>query len=475
MGPHLTAAQLSRLLGPWTDAAPRLADALAATIGDLVDRGFIPAGALLPPQRDLATSLGVSRSTVATALGLLVAQGRASSRQGSGTRIRSTRAGRIHTDAGRLFSFTNASPGIIDLSTGALPASRVAREVLAAGVGDLDPYLDTDGYFPAGIPLLRQAIAEHLTSSGIPTTPGEILVTNGAQHATHLAVRGLLSPGDLALCEDPTYRGALEVLAQAQVRVEGIRLDPGGLDADLVARALRRNPQVLHCQTSIHNPTGLTWSRSRCREVADLVNDAALPVIEDCCSWDLTLTPRPRPTLVGLVDPDLHVSCWTMSKLFWGGIRIGWLRASENRIRTFTELRKTGDLATSVMDQLLAVQLLHRSAEARQERREGLGNQLTATREILQEHLPSWHWPEITGGSGLWVDAGVDSLALAERAARLGIKLAPGPAFSPHEGHRTRLRLPIGQEPERLATAVGLLREVVGEARGHPTPAAPIR
>lgn len=463
MGPHLTAAQLSRLLGPWTDTAPRLADALAGTIGDLVDRGFIPAGALLPPQRDLAASLGVSRSTVAAALGLLVAQGRASSRQGSGTRIRSTRAGRTHTDAGRLFSFTNASPGIMDLSTGALPASRVAREVLVAGVGDLDPYLDTDGYFPAGIPLLRQTIAEHLTSSGIPTTPGEVLVTNGAQHATHLAVRGLLSPGDLALCEDPTYRGALEVLAQAQVRVEGIRMDPGGIDVDMVARALRRSPQVLHCQTSIHNPTGLAWSHGRRRDLSCLVNHAALPVIEDCCSWDLTLTPGPQPTLIGLVDPELHVSCWTTSKLFWGGLRIGWLRASEDRIRTFTELRKTGDLATSVVDQLLAVQLIHRSGKARQERRDDLVNQLTATREIVQEHLPSWHWPEIAGGSGLWVDTGQDSLALAERAARLGIKLAPGPAFSPHEAHRTRLRLPIGQEPERLGSALRLLRDVIGE------------
>ncbi|WP_260425015.1 PLP-dependent aminotransferase family protein [Arachnia propionica] len=454
---HLSTSQLVRMLGPWTDAAPTLPAALAATIDDLVIRGFVPAGAMLPPQRELAAALGVSRGTVAAALDLLTARGHASSRQGSGTRVRSTGADGDRHDSGRLFSFTDASGDVIDLSTGALPASRVARRVLADGWGDLDPYLDTDGYFPAGIPMLRQAIAHHLSSSGIATAPDEILVTNGAQHATHLAIRGLLSPGDLVLCEDPTYRGALEAMSTHQVRVEGIPVDDCGIEVEMVTRALRRRPHALHCQTSIHNPTGVTLSRSRRRELAEAVTTASLPVIEDCCSWDLTLAPTPARTLAGLVDPRLHVSCWTLSKLFWGGLRIGWIRATPEHIRTFTELRKSGDLATSVTDQLLAVRMLEHAEAAREERRGLLNEQLRLTGQILHSHVPQWNWTTIAGGSGLWVDTGSDALALTERAGRAGVKLAPGPAFSPHEGHRQRLRLPIGLDPDRLELAVASL------------------
>ena len=100
-----------------------------------------------------------------------------------------------------------------------------------------------------------------------------------------------------------------------QVRIEGIPVDDGGINVDMVARAMRRRPQALHCQTGIHNPTGLTLARSRRRGLADIVNTASLPVIEDCCSWDLTLSPLPSRTLVGFVEPHLYISCWTLSSM----------------------------------------------------------------------------------------------------------------------------------------------------------------
>jgi DNA-binding transcriptional MocR family regulator len=99
---------------------------------------------------------------------------------------------------------------VIDLSTGALPASQVATEVIGTGLGNLgQPYLLTDGYFPGGLPILRQAIADQLTVDGIPTKAAEILVTCGAQQATWLTVASLVDSGDLILVEEPTYRGAL--------------------------------------------------------------------------------------------------------------------------------------------------------------------------------------------------------------------------------------------------------------------------
>ncbi len=346
----MDSAELSRLLGVWTDADERLPDALARTISELVDHGFVPAGSTLPPQRELAQVLGVARGTVASALAMLEAGGYVVSTRGSGTRVRSGRVSAEHRAGGRLFSFTNAPRDVIDLSSGALPASAVTREVLSASLDGLDPYLETDGYFPAGLPVLRQAIAEHLTRDGVPTRPAEVLVTSGAQQATSLAIRGLLDPGDLVLTEDPSYRGALCALRDHGVRLEGVPLRDGGVDVSLVTRAAVRRPAALYCQTSVHNPTGQSMTRDARAALAGVVNRHGLPVVEDCCSYDLTLSGRPASTLTGLVAPELHLSCWTMSKLFWGGLRVGWVRADEARIRRLVELRKVDDLATSIVD-----------------------------------------------------------------------------------------------------------------------------
>ena len=345
----MDSAELSRLLGVWTDADERLPDALARTISELVDHGFVPAGSTLPPQRELAQVLGVARGTVASALAMLEAGGYVVSTRGSGTRVRSGRVSAEHRAGGRLFSFTNAPRDVIDLSSGALPASAVTGEVLSASLDGLDPYLETDGYFPAGLPVLRQAIAEHLTRDGVPTRPAEVLVTSGAQQATSLAIRGLLDPGDLVLTEDPSYRGALCALRDHGVRLEGVPLRDGGVDVGLVARAAVRRPAALYCQTSVHNPTGQSMTRHARAALADVVDRRGLPVVEDCCSYDLTLSGRPASTLTGLVAPELHLSCWTMSKLFWGGLRVGWVRADEARIRRLVELRKVDDLATSIV------------------------------------------------------------------------------------------------------------------------------
>ena len=144
-----------------------------------------------------------------------------------------------------------------------------------------------------------------------------------------------------------------------------------------------------------------------------------------------------------------------MSKLFWGGLRVGWVRADEARIRRLVELRKVDDLATSIVDQLYAVRLLRRAAAARRERQAMLTKHLASTERVLREMAPAWTWRRIIGGSGLWVDTGMDAVAFVEQAKRAGVKLAAGPSFSPHDGHRTMLRLPLWHDGAELRRGLG--------------------
>ncbi|MDO4413209.1 MAG: PLP-dependent aminotransferase family protein [Cutibacterium sp.] len=446
------------MLGDWSQPAQALPESLASALLDLIDAGFLPAGAILPSQRTCAATFQVSRQTVAEAFGILEAAGHIAALVGSGTRVRSGRAA-VTTD-GRLSSFSDTTSKMIDLSTGALPASSIARKVLAEAPVGMDEYFDTDGYFPAGLPVLREVIANRLTQDGLPTTPQQVMVTNGAQHACHLATQLLVSPGDTVLVEEPTYRGELEELRLAGARVETVPLTATTVDPDLLERGLARGPAMLHCQTTIHNPTGLTMSSDHRIALASLVDRYGVPVVEDCCSYDLTRSGIPAPMLARQASDDLVITLGTLSKLFWGGLRIGWLRASPTRVRQLVERRKADDLASPISTQLVAVSLMGYVEDARRERRELLRVGREVTCRTVSDLFPSWTWFRPQDGTGLWVDTHTDSQALAEAAKRLGIRLAPGPGYSAYDGQRTMLRLPVWHEPEEIVNALRMLQRV---------------
>ena len=334
-----------------------------------------------------------------------------------GSRVRFGRehAARVGQD---VLSFTDTPADVIDLASGALPASAVTREVLASPIdSELSAYFDTDGYFPAGLPMLRRAIADHLCADGVPTRPCEVLVTTGGQQSLGLAIRLATQPGDLALVEEPTYRGALEALQAGGARVKVCRWCTGASTPTWSARRQRR-PAVLYCQTSIHNPTGRSMRSADRRVLAEVINRAGLTTIEDCSSYEVTLTGSPAHSLAGLVDPELLITVGTLSKLFWGGLRVGWLRTTEARIKSLLEMRKSLDLASAVPSQLWGAQLLARAQEARQQRRDMLVRQLGEAEPLIAHYFPDWTWEPIQGGLGLWIDTHADALVLTEVARR---------------------------------------------------------
>ena len=458
--------QLTRLLGDWSALSRRLADSLADAVIDLVDAGLLSPGDELPPQRDLSTALGVSRGTVTLAAQILEERGYLEARRGSGARIRLGAEHAARVGQGRFLSFTDTPVDVIDLSSGALPASGVTRDVLAAPIAsDLELYLGTDGYFPAGLPALRQAIADHLSADGMPTTAAEVLVTTGAQQSLDLALRLATEPGDLMLVEEPTYRGALEAAQAWEAHVEAIPMVHGGIDVGLVAQAVHRKPVALYCQTSIHNPTGQTMRPADRRALADVINAAGLMTIEDCSSYEVTVSGSPAHSLAGLVDPELLITVGTLSKLFWGGLRLGWVRTTETRVRSLVELRKSRDLASAVPSQLWGVRLLARSEEARRQRRDLLTERLQAAESAVSAYFPEWTWSPIAGGSGLWIDTHADALAISELARRARVKLAAGPNFSAYGGQRTMLRLPVWHETTLLNRALETVAHGLGGRR----------
>nr|WP_168720658.1 PLP-dependent aminotransferase family protein [Streptomyces sp. SAT1]ANO42483.1 hypothetical protein A8713_035080 [Streptomyces sp. SAT1] len=437
------AERVARLLGAWRTGAPAAA-ALRDALAELIDGGHLPSGRRMPGQRDLAGALGVARGTVARVYADLTADGRLAARHGSGTYVRGARGGG-RPGEGRLASFDDGRP-VTDLSSGALPGSELVAEVMPEVGRLLRRHLPDSGYHPAGLPELRQALAADFTGRGLPTGPDEIVITAGSQQAVWLIATALTGPGTRTLVEDPSYRGALEAFAGAGGRVQGVRFTPAGTDLGLLdgAAAAAGGAGLLYAQTALHNPTGVHTPAPHRRELAAIAARHGLLVVDDQSQADLAWhRSEPLPGLDRLADPARLLTVGTLSKLFWGGIRVGWVRGPREIVGRLVEVRRAVDLGSPVADQLAALLLLPRAAAQRAERRAFLLRQYADTEQVLRDVLPGWRWWPPAGGSGLWIDTGEDAVALSGRALEHGLRLTPGPAFSPHHSHRGHVRLPV--------------------------------
>ena len=212
MDSRLSARALVDLLGLWRTTEPAY-DALADAIRLLCLDNRIAPETALPAERELATALAVSRTTVAAAYRSLRATGHIASRQGSGSVTRPL--GR--TAAARWFDREG-----IDLQQASPPAWPGLPGVIAEVAGSATALVSRSGYDILGHLELRTAIAERYTRRGLPTSPAQIMVSNGAQHALNLIAGTLLRRGDRVLIETPTYPHAAETFRRADARLVGV-------------------------------------------------------------------------------------------------------------------------------------------------------------------------------------------------------------------------------------------------------------
>lgn len=449
-GHRVAAATLSRLLDGWarTDDETlylRLAEAMT----DLIRSNTLPDGTLLPSQRGLAEALGIARGTVTRVYETLAAKDLIEAHRGTGSRIRGRGTVASMPGDARLVTYTGHHGSEIDLTSGALPGLPVVADAFAAiDRTRLAAEVTTDGYHPKGVQSLREAVADRYTRDGLDTSPDQILITSGAQHAVWLIAHALVSRGDEVIVEEPTYRGALEAFRHAGARLISVPVRAHGLDLDHLRRRLEhRPPRLLYCQPSVHNPTGIALSRSQHRRLAQLVEAFDVTVVDDTSFAELALSdvppPLPGAMLVG-----------TASKLFWGGLRVGWIRTTPDLVTRLVALRRAADMATPVAEQLVTASLLAGAAAARATRANALRACLADAEELLRRRRPSWSWQRPAGGTGLWIDTGANAVTLVEHARRQGVRLIAGPAFSAFNGFARHVRIPYWHPVSALEEAL---------------------
>ncbi|ASW56000.1 PLP-dependent aminotransferase family protein [Plantactinospora sp. KBS50] len=461
--------QLARLLGHW-HALPgphRRPDyvALAAAVRGLLADGRLPIGVRAPAERELAEALGISRTTVTAAYRELRDSGHLSSRRGAGSWTRLPAGHRVGSSG--LWT-PQDDLDMIDLGCAALAAPAELLGAARAAAEDLPRYLCGAGYHPTGVVELREAVARTYAERGLPTSPEQIMITSGTLQALDLVLRLGLPVGERALVESPTYPNALSALAARRARISTHGLDTAepGWDAELLVGTLRQvRPRLAYLIPDFQNPTGHLMPADLRERLVVAAHAAGTDVVVDESFVDLPLDGAALPPPMAAFDRHSRVvSIGGMSKPFWGGLRIGWVRASAPQVQRLAAVRVGVDMASPVLDQLVAVHLLADRQRIVCARRAQLTAQRDALLDALSAELPEWRVTVPRGGVSLWAELdGPVSSALARAVEEVGVRLAPGPRFGLDGTLERFLRLPFTLPPAELREAV---RRITGVRHG---------
>jgi DNA-binding transcriptional MocR family regulator len=352
-------------------------------------------------------------------------------------------------------------PGIVSFAGGIPDPALFPREAASAAYAAVlgDPaaaasglqYSVSEGYLP-----LRQWLAAHMGTLGVPCEADNILVTCGSQQALEFLGRLLLSPGDTALVTAPTYLGALQAFAGSEPRYDELRLEDGNRTPASYADAARREGGVVklaYVVPSFANPTGETLSLAARQRLLDLSAELDVPVVEDAAYAMLGFEGEPPPPVLALevarrgsIERARAVYCGTFSKVLAPGLRVGWIAAPRTLIRRLVLIKQASDLNSAAINQMV----MHRLAEAvfdaqaagarahYRQRRDWL---LAA----LQRHMPrDVAWTRPRGGLFAWVKLAeaVDAAHLLQRALEeANVAFVPGGAFFFDGRGRNTLRL----------------------------------
>lgn len=490
---RIGARSFARLLGDWRPPDGRgLTDALTDRVRLLVLDGRLPLQTRVPAERELAATLEISRTTVASTYDALRDAGVLRSRRGSGswTMFPADRPGAAGFPAGRPGAAPFAPNGdraLFDLAHAAPAApSGPMHAATAAAVLDLDAHLSGHGYDLVGLPVLRAAIAERFTARGLPTTADQVLVTAGAQHAIGLVLQAMATPGDRVLVEHPTYPNALDAIRARGARPVPVPMGPGpdgtgSWDLDLLTAAVRdAAPRLAYLIPEFQNPTGAVLGESDREQVVGLARRTGTTLIVDETLAELPLNGTGAHPLAahGAADSPLVLTVGSASKVFWGGLRIGWIRTSAPMIRRLAATRAATDLGGPVLEQLVTARLLADVGSITVARRA----ELAVARDHLLGRLagmfPQWRPSRPNGGLSLWVDLGEPvSSRLVGAARRHDVLLAAGPRFGLDGAFERYLRLPYTLRSDRVDAALARLavawRELdSGAAAGETDPVA---
>ena len=462
---------------------------LSEQLQERIRSGALPAGVKLPPVRDLANDLGLTRLTVHNAYSELQAGGWVEAYVGRGTFV--AQQPYPLASSSNPFSSIKSETTTPWLSQGMLAdMMRLAEHPDLISFAQAVPALETFpvrelgraiqhalrdpaslGYGPTqGELVFREAVATTLLDRNIVSSPDHILVTTGAQQGTALTLRAFVRQGDVVIVEEPSYVGFIEQASALGVRLIGVPMDDQGLRVDMLARLLREyKPRLLYTVPTFHNPTGICMSTERQTTLLQLAHEHNLLILEDDVYGALGYDgPPPLP----LKSRDRHgsvIHLGSFSKILTPGLRLGYLVVNDEQLGPLLSAKRSADLHCSPLLQRALADYLGRGQLAGHLRsvRELYRERRDAMRRALSRFCPrEVQWATPTGGLCFWLELplGINGTDVYSESIERGIGVTLGSVFFPQPPRNAYLRLCFAaQPPEAIERGIEILGELLSQ------------
>lgn len=432
-------------------------------ISEMIFSGRLKAGFALPPERKLADSLGVNRSTVFKAYQELKADGLVSAHVGKGTVILPQLFEKKEINPRTVYpiqwnQFFNRS---IQLQNGDLIknmlelAGRSSTTSFTAGLPSPDLFpqremsaimqelaQEQSGSYMAnsptdGLQSLKESVCRLMEEREIKANPRETIILTGSQQGLDFTARCFLSPGDVIVTEEPTYLGALNIFRSYGARVIGVPVDQEGMRTDMLEALLSRyRPKLIYTLPTFQNPSGTVMSMERRLALLDMSYRYMVPVLEDDPYYELRYEGSSLPPLKALDQHGYVIYLSTFSKVLFMGFRLGWAAAARPVIEKFGVLKQISDLHTSTLSQVMTDKFIRKGYY--HQHRKVVCCEYQSKRDLMDNELRKgealgikWHKPE--GGFYIWcgLPENISQERLIVNAGKRQVAFVPGEAFYP--------------------------------------------
>jgi 2-aminoadipate transaminase len=318
--------------------------------------------------------------------------------------------------------------------------SQAVDEVLAENGSEALQYSTTEGYTP-----LREYIAQRYSSQGLNVHADEILITNGSQQCLDLVGKVFLDKDDKVLLEKPTYLAAIQAFSLYEPQFESVELLEDGVDLDALEKILSNNNiKLFYAVTSFQNPTGITYSDEKRKELAKLLKKYGTVLVEDNPYGEIRFMGDYSPPVKSYLDEGILFG--SFSKIVSPGMRLGWIVAKEEVMDKLITVKQASDLHSNYFTQRVVYQFLKTNPvdEHIQKIRNLYKKQRNCMIRMMEEYFPpevKYTQPE--GGMFLWVTLpeGSSSMDLFDIAIKENVAFVPGQAFYVDGDGKNTMRL----------------------------------
>lgn len=352
-----------------------------------------------------------------------------------------------------------ARPEIISFA-GGLPApelfpvkeiAQVSHDLVLKEGQKLLQYATTEGR-----PTLREKIAKRMTEKyKTPVVADDILITTGSQQCLDFAGKLFLDPGDVVLCESPSYLGALNAFNAYQPVFKEVPTDGEGIIPEELDKILASTPKCkfIYVIPDFQNPTGICWSLERRKKFIEVINKYDLPVFEDNPYGELRYRGESFPTLKSMDTKGLVSFLGTFSKIFCPGLRLGWIAGPHAIVEKFVMIKQSADLHTSNFDQGVAdayMDTYDLDAHVK-EIVELYGHRRDLILKTMDEEFPEGvEFTRPDGGLFLWVTVpeGVSARKVFDKCIEQKVAAVIGDAFYPNDKTDRSMRVNYSCMPD---------------------------